>query len=333
MLPRAGLVRFIATTLVFALASAPAVARRRTPPPTPAPTATPIPMPSPTPLSDAARLERMRAALAAIARDAPGRLGVAVLDLATGERFAIRGDEGFPLASVAKVPIAIVAYRLADQKKLDLDARVTLMRADYRRGPSEIVAAHPNGGGTYAMWELVRAMIAQSDNTASDVVLRAAGGPPVVDRLLRRLNVKGLTIRRSEAELAADLTAKRGFARGGENAGTPNAVADLFAGLATQRFTLVDATNELLLDLDITTTGPKRLRAGLPPKLRLAHKTGTSGTIDGVADATNDAGLVTLPDGRRVVVVAFLAASHAEEAAREATLASVARAVADAYAP
>ncbi len=333
MFPRVRLVRFVATTLVFALVNTPAVARRRTPPSTPAPIATPVPMPSPTSLSEAVRFERMRAALTAIARDAPGRLGIAVLDLASGERFAIRGDEAFALASVVKVPIAIVAYRLADQKKVDLNARTMLARADYRRGPSDIVDAHPTGGGTYAMWELIRAMIARSDNTASDVVLRAVGGPPVVDQIVRRLNVKGFTIRRSEAELAADLAAKRGFARGGENAGTPNAVAELFAGLATQRFTLVDATNELLLDLDLTSTGPSRLRAGLPANFRLAHKTGTSGTIDGVADATNDAGIVTLPDGRRVVVVALLAGSRAEEAAREATLASVARAVADAYAP
>jgi beta-lactamase class A len=75
------------------------------------------------------------------------------------------------------------------------------------------------------------------------------------------------------------------------------------------------------------------LRAGLPPNVPLAHKTGTGNTFGGVADATNDAGVITFPDGRRIVVVAFLYASRADDATRDATLAAVAHAVYDAYAP
>jgi beta-lactamase class A len=71
----------------------------------------------------------------------------------------------------------------------------------------------------------------------------------------------------------------------------------------------------------------------LPAQLALAHKTGTSDTFDGRTGATNDAGIVTLPDGRVIVVVAFLQDSPANDAERDATLANVARAVADAYVP
>ncbi|GAC1563221.1 MAG: class A beta-lactamase [Vulcanimicrobiaceae bacterium] len=320
----------VAATLAFVgLASAADARRHVAPSPTPVATA---PAPAATPLSEGARLAVMRGELETIAREAPGRLGLAVVDIATNQRFAIRGDEKFPLASTVKLPIAIVAYRLADQHKLDLDDRVSVKRGDFRRGPQEIARAHPFGAA-YAYWQLVRAMLVTSDNTASDVVLRAVGGASAVDGFLHRLHVRDFTIRYSEANLAANADAHRTFEQGGDNVGTPNAMADLLTGLDMQRFTLVDATNELLLHLDDVATGAERLRAGLPATLRLAHKTGTSATVDGVTDATNDVGLVTLPNGRRVAVVAFLALSRADETTREATLARVARAVAAAYAP
>lgn len=276
-------------------------------------------------------MAHLQSDLDTIARTAPGRLGIAVVDVTTGQRFSVRGDDAFPLASVAKLAIATVAFRMSDQRKIDLDERISITRGDLRRG-SDIADDHPRGA-SLAVWELIRAMLVTSDNTASDVVLRRVGGPRVVDDVLHRLNVRNLTIRKSEAELAADVRAKRTFAFGGENVGTPNAIASLLVGIATQRFTLVDATNEFLLDLDDVVTGRGRLHAGLPATFRLAHKTGTSATIDGTTDATNDAGLVTLPDGRRVAVVAFLAESGSDEPAREAVLARVARAVAIAYAP
>jgi beta-lactamase class A len=319
-------------TFVLASTSGPLSARRRAVP-TPAPTERPIVIPSPTatPLSEGVRLSRLQAELDAIARTAPGRLGIAVVDVATGERFTVHGDEAFPLASVAKLAIATVAFRMSDQRKLDLDERIAVTRGDLRHD-SDLADDHPRGA-SFALWELIRAMLVSSDNTASDVVLRRVGGPSIVTDVLRRLNIRNLTVRKSEAELAADVRAKRRFARGGENAGTPNALADLLVGIATQRYTLVDSTNEFLLDLDDVVTGRRRLRAGFPAALRLAHKTGTSATIDGTTDATNDAGIVTLPDGRRIAVVALLAESGSDEPFREAVLARVARAVANAYAP
>jgi len=316
---------------IAGLQAVPGEARRHEP--TPQPTTTGVPMPVATPLSEGARMDRLHGELEAIAHDAPGRLGIAVIDLATDRRFTVRGDESFPLANTYRIAVAIAAYRLADQHKLDLDQRITVTRGDIRRGQSEIARAHPTGGATYAFWELVRAMLVGGDNTASDIVLRYVGGTDAVQLLLERLKVKGFTIRRSEANLAADARAPRVSASRVENASTPSAMADLLAGLSTQRYTLLDATNEILLHLGDVTSGQNRLRAGFPSSVRLAHEVGTTSSLDGSVEATNDAGLVTLPDGRRVAIVAFLAASSADEPTREATLARVGRAVASAFAP
>jgi len=59
------------------------------------------------------------------------------------------------------------------------------------------------------------------------------------------------------------------------------------------------------------------------------HKTGTSGTRDGVAFATNDVGLVTLPDGRRLAIAIFVTDSKADDATRDAVMARIVKAAYD----
>ena len=228
---------------------------------------------------------------------------------------------------------ATYQQRLADRHKLDLDARVTLTAADLRHGTSPIASAHPRGDVTLTYWELLRDMLVDSDNTACDYLLAKVGGPAAVEDTLRSLGIADVRIRKTEADLYADALAHRSFARGGDNVGTPDAIAQLLEAVAAQRAAYLDGTTELMLDLSAARTGATRFRAGLPPAVRLAHKTGLSDTFDGVTDATNDAGIFLLPDGRRVVVVALLAESRADAATRDAVLADVARTVYAAYAP
>jgi beta-lactamase class A len=78
-----------------------------------------------------------------------------------------------------------------------------------------------------------------------------------------------------------------------------------------------------------TKTFPTRLRGLLPAGSEVAHKTGSSGSRDGVSAATNDIGLITLPDGRHLAVAVFLRDSKASDEARDAVIARVARAAWD----
>jgi beta-lactamase class A len=86
--------------------------------------------------------------------------------------------------------------------------------------------------------------------------------------------------------------------------------------------------------MERTTTGPGRIKGLLPKETVVAHKTGSSGADEkGLVAATNDVGVVTLPDGRHIAVVVFVSDATAEEKACEAVIARVAKAVWDAYAP
>ena len=76
-----------------------------------------------------------------------------------------------------------------------------------------------------------------------------------------------------------------------------------------------------------TKTGQTRIKAGLPPDVTFVHKTGTGGTDQGVNVATNDIGVITLKNGHRYAVAAFLAGSTLPEQDRDALFAAAGRAI------
>ena len=79
-----------------------------------------------------------------------------------------------------------------------------------------------------------------------------------------------------------------------------------------------------------TEIGNGRIKGLLPPGTVVAHKPGTDATHQGLTRATNDIGLVTLPNGQHLAVAIFLKDSKAPEAQREGVIAKIARAAWDA---
>jgi len=254
-----------------------------------------------------------------VAAPAGGIVGFAALDLSSGRSLGWHEGEPFPMQSVFKLPVALEVLRLVDEKKLDLGRVVPLGPADARGGPAGTMAVPAKK----TIRELVEAMLITSDNVACDKLLSLVGGPRAVDARVRALGIDHITIRYTELDLAA--------ARG-DNTATPAAIVALLAKIARRQVGLSAASAALLEDVLLrVTTGPQRIRGGLPPGTLVAHKTGTSDTRDGKTDATNDVGLVTLPDGHRVAVAVFVHASPADLATRERAIARLARAAYDAF--
>jgi len=84
-------------------------------------------------------------------------------------------------------------------------------------------------------------------------------------------------------------------------------------------------TQKLLIQLlRGTTTGGRRLKAGLPPKTPLWHKTGTGPRIGGINLATNDVGVFTLPDGSHVAVAVLVKSGKATDPVLEKAIAQIA---------
>jgi len=78
-----------------------------------------------------------------------------------------------------------------------------------------------------------------------------------------------------------------------------------------------------------SSSGLHRIKGDLPAGTIVMHKTGTSGTAGGITYATNDIGLITLPDRRRLAIAVFITDSTADDAIRDAVIARIARAAFD----
>jgi len=250
----------------------------------------------------------------AIAEPAGGKVGFAAVDLASGRSLGLRQNEPFPMQSVFKLPIAIEVLRQVDDGKIDLDHEILLGAGDAREGATTMVVP-----SRITVRKLLDAMVVSSDNVACDRLLALVGGPRAVHARMRGLGIEGITIRFSEREMTAGE---------GDNTATPAAAVALLVQMARQRLGLLPASAKHLEDLLLQVgTGAKRIKGALPPGTSVAHKSGTSRTQNGRTDATNDVGLISLPNGNRIAIAVFVHDSPAEEQMREETIAKLARAV------
>ncbi len=263
--------------------------------------------------------------LKTVADTSRGRVGVGVGVIETGEFEWLNPDGRFPMQSVYKFPIAMAVLAEVDAGKLKLDQTVIVRKAEFLRPGqgSPIRDAHPEGDVQMTVRELIRYAVVQSDGTASDVLLRLVGGPGRVMAFLKGIGITGINVVDTEMTLGKDRQAQY------RNWATPRAAVELLKAFHAGKG-LSPASHRLLLtDLTDVVTGPNRIKGMLPPGTVVAHKTGTGGTSKGITSATNDIGIVTLPDGRHLVVAVFVADSPADDDTRAAVIARVARAAWD----
>jgi len=259
-----------------------------------------------------------------IASAAQGHVGVSALVLETGESVSLNPRDHFPMQSVYKLPISMAVMKQVDAGKLKLDQRVRVTKSDFVSSGqhSPIRDQHPNGV-ELTVTELLRFAIAESDGTASDVLMKLAGGPAAISLYLSDLKINDLVVLNTEKELGQDHTVQY------RNWSTPEGAVALLRALHEHR-RLSETSQALLLKLMIESTpGANRLKGLLPAGTVVAHKTGTSGTDNGVTAATNDIGIINLPNERHLVIVVFVSDSPASAETREAVIAKVARAVWD----
>jgi beta-lactamase class A len=249
-----------------------------------------------------------------------GRLGVAVLDTATGEIAGHRLDERFPMCSTFKALAAALVLGRVDAGQERLDRRIVVAPADVLEWAP--VTGKRVGGAGMTVAELCEAAITVSDNTAANLLLASAGGPAAVTALARRLGDDVTRLDRTEPALNE---ATPGDPR---DTSTPRAMARTL-----RRVMLGDALSDagrtrLVQWMAANTTGDRRLRAGVPSGWRVADKTGT-----GRLGTTNDIGVLWPPGRAPLVIVAYLTQTQASADAREEALASVARSITGAWTP
>ncbi|HEX2869479.1 MAG TPA: class A beta-lactamase [Ignavibacteriales bacterium] len=262
-----------------------------------------------------------------IASDAKGRVGAGIMLAETGESSWLNPDESFPMQSVYKLPIAMAMLSKVDSGLFSLDSMILVKKEDLvgKRVHSPIRDQNPAGNFYVSLRDLLRYALSESDGTASDVLIRLCGGPRGVMKYLSSLGIKDIHVLNTEKQMGLDNSLQY------KNSSTPGGAVRLL--LLLSKGGLFKTETEKLLFKDITeaSTGINRIKGMLPRGTITAHKTGTSGTDKGITAATNDIGIVSLPDGRHLLIAIFVSDSKAPDNVRDSVIARIAKTGWDKY--
>ncbi len=284
----------------------------------------------------------------------PGRAGIAIYTPFSDEIIGKRQTERFPQQSVSKMWVALTILEQEAAGKLSLDKRIRVSRNDV------VVFSQPlknylDGRDSFDMSlsELLTHSINASDNLANNVLLRVAGGPQAINQMLDRRKVQSIRFGPGEVLLQSAIAGlewqpeyRKGNAFKAQRSSIPmgkrKAALDAYLetpldgaapgtiALVLKRFSERDANDpgaKLLKLMAGTYTGRSRLRSGLAPGWRLAHKTGTGQVLGSIATAINDVGVMTAPDGCVYPVAVMIAKTRAGRDATNAFMQNIARAI------
>jgi beta-lactamase class A len=249
--------------------------------------------------------------LAALEKAARGRLGVAILDTATGRRLTHRGAERFALLSTWKVLAAACVLARVDRGEERLDRRIRYAQADIL-SYAPVTKLHVPDGMTIG--DLCAAAVELSDNTAGNLILRDCDGPAGLTKWLRSMGDGVTRLDRTEPALNE---AKPGDPR---DTTTPEAMAQTLSKLLTGTVLSPSSRRQLADWMIAGKTGGARLRAGLPAGWQVGDKTGTNGT-----GCANDVAVAWPPQRAPLIIASYLANSSATPQQRDAVHAEVAR--------
>ena len=271
----------------------------------------------------------LQSKVAAIASDAKGTVNVSCMLPGTTLNCDLHPHNHAPMQSMYKLPLALTALHMADAGRLlptqrlgepmdvTLDRTVQFLPTDIIPGSfSPLTDRYPKANVDVS--EVISLAVGQSDNGAEEILVRLVGGPLAVEHYMHSLGISAIQVRYSERDLDRDEDLQY------QDWIEPTAAIQLLE-LLLNRPPVSPVANAFLLKTMDSPFTSGRLRAGLPPGTTLAHKSGSSGTHGGITAATNDIGLVTLPDGRRLAIAVFVTDSRADDDTREAVIAGIAR--------
>lgn len=240
-----------------------------------------------------------------------GRLGVALVDEEGKLLLGFNRDERFPLCSTFKAPLGAAILAGAEGGKFGLEGQISFSKDDLLDHAPVVKKNLKRGRMTMA--ELAAAAIEVSDNSAANLLLPMIGGPEGLTRFLRAHGDEVTRLDRNEPTLNENA---EGDPR---DTTSPAAIASVMATLLF-RDLKPESAQMLRGWLNASSTGDKRIKAGLPEGWTSGSKTGSCGT------AYNDVALVKSPKGEEYLLAIYLDRPTVDQAAAEAAIAEAASA-------
>lgn len=208
--------------------------------------------------------------------------GIFVWDYATGNYVSINGDKEFPTASMVKVPIFLELFKRVEMGLTNLNQTMTL--TDYYVSEGSGMLQYKPVGTVLPMYTLAQKMIQESDNSATNMILSTLGGVDGVNADLRNWGFSQTHM----SNWLPDLD--------GTNVSTPYDFGSILYNIDNTNF-LSLKSRATIVDIMSHVKNRFLVQAGLPDGVQYIHKTGDIGHMLG------DGGIVTLPDGRKYIIV------------------------------
>jgi len=256
--------------------------------------------------------EHLRQAIVEVEQQLDGVMGVAVLDLNSGQKLLIRPDEVFPQASSIKIAVLAELYHQAQQSARGASGKATLTDRYVLRSADIVPDSSILGGLTpdvssLTNRDLATIMVAVSDNSATNVLIDRVGMENVV-RLTESLGLGHTQLRRKMMDLQA-------AAQGRENISTPREMMELLEQLYRGKVISPPLLDDFFNVL--ATSKNSWIPRDLPADLKIANK---PGELEGVR---NDSGIVFLKN--RPYVICIMTTYLANERAGEEAITRISR--------
>lgn len=254
-------------------------------------------------------------------------VGAAIYNFDTKETISVNGSKQFPMQSVYKLHLAMNVLDQVDKGKLKIDKEVYIGKDEYSVGTwSPIQEKYPAANIILPLSEILRYTVAQSDNTGCDVLFKLMGGTQSTHKYIQSLGIKDVSIKYTEKQMHSIWNYQF------KNWTTPLAATELLKKFNNREILSQTSYDFLWKILTETSTGAKRLKGTLPIGTVVAHKTGTSGADNkGLSAATNDIGIIVMPNGKRFAISVFITNSRESEATNDEIIADIAKAAWDYY--
>lgn len=240
-----------------------------------------------------------------IAKSANAIVGVTAIQIESNKRISYNSTKPCFMASTVKVPIAITLLNRVDNKQESLDRVLQLNAEDSVLGSGGLYISLDKSPTNVSIKRLLTLMLINSDNSATDAILKEINGPNTVQKRLDNLGLKNIRVDRTilqemfaasgaslqylsqphshksletlfdSVPVANKLRAWKVLETDLSDTTTSDDMALLLAKLYKQQLLSPESTKLLIHIMMQCRTGKSRIKSLLPPNTVVAHKTGT----------------------------------------------------------
>jgi len=237
---------------------------------------------------------------ARIAQEPGVQVGLAYVDLASGDTLFLDADTSFHAASTMKVPVMIELFRRANTGSFRMSQGLLLVNQFASIADGSPYSLDLNSDSDSSLYHrvgervrvdtLLRLMITRSSNFATNALITLVGADAVTSTM-RSLGAQRIQVLRGVEDGKA-------FEKGLNNTTTARDLSIILRAIEEGRAAPPAATREMLGIL-LAQEFNEKIPAGLPAGTRVAHKTGE------ITAVSHDAAII-YPPGRKPYVLVVL---------------------------